>query len=278
MRPTRRRPSSHCGSGPTPSSTTSARSTPGSWRRSRPEPLSGGGVGGHEGRVGRALDEPDALEREVAEPGASEDEGLVNRTEVARVLAGRSVVAHHEVLVLAHDPRQRAVLAGAGGRRRGAIRIGDDVGLLDPDRTCSRSRDEDPPVLEADRIARHADDPLDERNALRLEAGARRWGEDHHVAVVVAVEAGGQLVDEDVFAIDDRRKHRALLHLKRLRHEVVDDQVDEQCEDERLDDLEGAAEGAARTGALATGGRAVLVALWGDVGHRPWAAGGGPTG
>ena len=56
-----------------------------------------------------------------------------------------------------------------------------------------------------------------------------------------------------------------------VRHEVVDDEVDEGS-GRRLDDLEGAAEGAARTGALAAGGRAVLIALWGDVRHRPWAA------
>ena len=50
-------------------------------------------------------------------------------------------------------------------------------------------------------------------------------------------------------------------------------QVDEQGQDERLDDLEGASQGTARTGALAGGGRAGRIGLVGEVGHRPWAAG-----
>ena len=100
--------------------------------------------------------------------------------------------------------------------------------------------------------------------------------EDDHVAVVVAVEAGGELVDEDVLAVDDGRHHRALLDLERLGHEVVDDEVDQQGEDERLHDLERAAEGAARTGALARGGRAGGVAVFGDVRHRPGVRRGGP--
>jgi hypothetical protein len=62
--------------------------------------------------------------------------------------------------------------------------------------------------------------------------------------------------------------------LERLRHEVVDEQVDQQGQDERLDDLERAAEGAARTGALARRGRAGRSGLLiGQVGHEPWMAG-----
>src|SRR5688500_2295263 len=98
-------------------STTTARSTPGSSPRNpravEAVPAISAPVarlisaGGCQCRVVRSLDDADPLEREVAQPRASQDELLVDRTEDARVLARGPVVAHDEILVLAHDPGER---------------------------------------------------------------------------------------------------------------------------------------------------------------------------
>src|SRR5688500_11746573 len=64
-------------------------------------------AGGCQCRVVGPLDDADPLEREVAQPRASQDELLVDRTEDAGVLARGPVVAHDEILLLAHDPGER---------------------------------------------------------------------------------------------------------------------------------------------------------------------------
>src|SRR6185436_9768165 len=132
---------------------------------------------------------------------------LVDRTEDARVLARWPVVAHHEVLSLADDPLERAVRPRAVRGRGAAVVAPHHVWLLEPDRRLAWPGHEDAAVLEADRVARHADDPLDERDAVRLEARAARRVEDDDVPVVVAVEPGRELVDQDVLPVHDRRDH-----------------------------------------------------------------------
>src|SRR3990170_3510580 len=108
-------------------STTTARSTPGSSPRSPLEPdLS---AGGRQRRIVGPLDDADALQREVAQPGSSQDELLVDRAEDARILARGPVVAHHEVLVVAHDPGHGAVGPRADCRFRRALFGASDVRL-----------------------------------------------------------------------------------------------------------------------------------------------------
>jgi hypothetical protein len=52
--------------------------------------------------------------------------------------------------------------------------------------------------------------------------------------------------------------HRLLLHLVRLRDEVLDDQEDDKSEDERLDDLEEAPEGGSLADKSGSLGAAVM--------------------
>ena len=111
--------SSGCGSGP--SALVDYRREIDAWIVAE-EPAPGPGGPASEavsqGGVLRPLDEPDPLEREVAQPGPTQDQLLVDRPEDARVLARRPVVAHHEVLVLAHDPLLRAVRRGGRASAR----------------------------------------------------------------------------------------------------------------------------------------------------------------
>ena len=66
--------------------------------------------------------------------------------------------------------------------------------------------------------------------------------EDDDVAALVGVEAGGQLVDQDVLVRLQGPLHRLLLDLVGLRDEVLDDEEDDEGEGEGLDDLEEAPE------------------------------------
>ena len=78
-----------------------------------------------------------------------------------------------------------------------------------------------------------------------LPGGPRlRRIEHDDVAPPVVVEARRQLVDEDVLVRLERALHRHLLDPVRLRHEVLDDEEDDEGQDERLDDLEETPEGA----------------------------------
>ena len=88
-------------------------------------------------------------------------------------------------------------------------------GSVQPDRRSTRRRHEDAAVIQGDRVARQADDPLDERHAALLEALRRL--EDDDVAAVVVAEARRELVDQDVLVLHDRGEHRVLLDFERLR-------------------------------------------------------------
>ena len=68
------------------------------------------------------------------------------------------------------------------------------------------------------------------------QSGRRREHDD--VAPLVGVEAGRQLVDQDVLLRLQRVLHRLLLDLVRLGDERLDDEEDDERESERLRDLE----------------------------------------
>ena len=89
-----------------------------------------------------------------------------------------------------------------------------------------------------DRVARHPDDTLDERDVAPVLLVSRGRRENDHVAALVVAEVGRQLVNQHVLARVQGVLHGFLEDLVRLRHEVLDDEEDEQGEDNSLDNLE----------------------------------------
>ena len=193
---------------------------------------SGSWAGGRQlRRVGGRREDPEGVERPVAQPGSADDLRNGHRPERARVLGIRPVIAHQEQVTLRHDP---AVLVALNGRRlrRCGGRFGIEVRLVDLGVV-----DEDMAVTDVHGVAAEPDDTLDEGRVVLLDPVGR--GSEHDdIAPLVGIEARRQLVDQDVLLGFQRVLHRLLLDLVRLGDERLDDEEDDEGESERLRDLE----------------------------------------
>ena len=145
---------------------------------------------------------------------------LGDGAEVAAVEAAAAVVAHHEEHAVGHGDRAVAVGVDDVLRRVGALLV--DVGLVEP-----LAVDEHRAVLEDQRVAGQADDPLDQ--VLDLGVGlAGRPLEDDDVAAVDVVELVRQLVDQHPITDVEGVHHRRRRDLVGLEQERPDEQRDDQ--------------------------------------------------
>src|SRR6516164_6665991 len=111
--------------------------------------------GGRQLRVGGRVQDPEDVDRPVAQPGATDHRGDRHRPERSRIGRVRSMVAHQEQLALGNDPL--VLVAGHRGRLGIGLGLGIDVWLRD-----LGAIDEDVAVADVDRVATETDDPLDE--------------------------------------------------------------------------------------------------------------------
>ena len=115
----------------------------------------------------RDLEGADAVGWPVGGKGLADDPVSGDGSPEAAVVAGSTVVAHHEVVVGRDRDRLRQVAGGGAA-------AGDDVGLVG----LLDAVDDRVAVFDRERVARPGDDPLDEVLARlargRLRAGIRR--------------------------------------------------------------------------------------------------------
>ncbi len=88
-------------------------------------------------------------------------------------------------------------------------------------------------------LAAQADDSLDEGRLVAIAVGV----EHDDVAARVLVEAGRDLVDEEMLARLQGLKHRLLLDTERLHHERRDDEIEDDGQADRRDDLDDGVHG-----------------------------------
>src|SRR3972149_5130694 len=194
----------------------------------------------------RDREETELVERPVAEPRPPYDVRDLDGAEVPGVRRILPMIAHDEQFTIWDDPPGCAT-RGRVGLLLDTICRPEDVRLID-----LRAVHEDQAVLELERIAGEAGDPLDARD-IRALAPARRWLEDDDVAIGIRIPTRGQLVHQHVLLRDERVLHGALLDLVRLGDEGLDPEEDDDRQDEGLKDLEQAAERGAwapRTGGI----------------------------
>ncbi len=171
------------------------------------------------------------------------------------------MISHQEEIALGDRPGR---LLEWRGRRLGFAVLLEEIGLVEGDLIDVHQA----VIADLDDVTRLTDDPLDERRVRFAPVLGRL--EDDDVAAVVRVEAGRQLVHEDVLIGLERALHRLLLDLVRLRDEVLDDEEDEERQDERLDDLEKTPEcGSLTHKSGSIGGRREIAASGGVGGSAP---------
>ena len=127
------------------------------------------------------------------------------------------MIAHHEELAGRELPGPAASAGNQGGLTFEQVRLDQLLAVH-----------EDIAVVYLDRVSLHSDDALHVRSPGRILDPRGGRVEHDDVAAVEGVEAGRELVHENVLVRQQRVLHGFLLNLVRLRNEQLHDQEDEE--------------------------------------------------
>src|SRR5450756_579794 len=152
-----------------------------------------GGSGSRHVLIGRGRDDPELLERPVADDPAPDHRRDGDRSEDPTVFRHLAVVAHHEQFALGHDPA--ILVAGFRPLDEPGI-VMEEVWLVERDPI-----DEHLSVPDLDRVAADPDDALDE--GLLAAGPVRRRLEHDDLSAGVGTPSARQPIHEDVVALGE---------------------------------------------------------------------------